>query len=97
MMLKSLGPKIAIIGGGIGGLIAAVALAHRGLDAIHLGARCTGFRQTSQAVTACFQDGREVPADVLVGADGVHSVVRATLLGPAPLRYRGSTVRRIAE
>jgi hypothetical protein len=28
MMLKSLGPKIAIIGGGIGGLIAALALAH---------------------------------------------------------------------
>jgi hypothetical protein len=33
----------------------------QGLDAIHLGARCTGFRQTSQAVTACLQDGREVP------------------------------------
>jgi predicted NAD/FAD-binding protein len=30
MMLTSLGPKIAIIGGGIGGLIAAVALAHKG-------------------------------------------------------------------
>ncbi len=58
---------------------------------IHLGARCTGFRDSSQAVQVSFADGRDVAADVLIGADGVHSVVRAALLGPAPLRYRGYT------
>jgi 2-polyprenyl-6-methoxyphenol hydroxylase-like FAD-dependent oxidoreductase len=58
---------------------------------IHLGARCTGFRDTGDVVRARFEDGREIEADLLVGADGARSVVRATLLGPSPLRYRGYT------
>jgi 2-polyprenyl-6-methoxyphenol hydroxylase-like FAD-dependent oxidoreductase len=61
---------------------------------IHLGARCTGFEDSGQAVIARFADGQEVQADVLVGADGVHSAVRAKLFGPASLRYRGYTAVR---
>jgi len=62
--------------------------------AIHLGARCTGFDDAGKAVIVRFADGREAEADVLIGADGVRSVVRARLLGPAPLRYRGYTAVR---
>ena len=64
-----------------------------GLDpaAIHLGARCTGFTEGPDGVTVRFADGRETVADVLIGADGVHSVIREQLLGSAPLRYRGYT------
>jgi 2-polyprenyl-6-methoxyphenol hydroxylase-like FAD-dependent oxidoreductase len=70
--------------------------AELGPSAIHLGARCTGIKDSDRAVTARFADGREVQADVLIGADGVHSAVRAALFGPAPLRYRGYiTVRGI--
>lgn len=58
---------------------------------IHLDARCNGFRDTGGVVRARFADGREVEADVLIGADGARSVVRTTLLGPSPLRYRGYT------
>ncbi len=61
---------------------------------IHLGARCIGFQDDGRGVTARFADGREVRADVLVGADGVHSAIRAALFGPAPLRYRGYTAVR---
>jgi 2-polyprenyl-6-methoxyphenol hydroxylase-like FAD-dependent oxidoreductase len=45
-------------------------------------------------VTVHFADSREVKADILIGADGVHSAVRAALFGPAPLRYRGYTAVR---
>jgi 2-polyprenyl-6-methoxyphenol hydroxylase-like FAD-dependent oxidoreductase len=65
-----------------------------GPSVIHLGARCTGFEDSGQAVTAYFADGRKVQADVLAGADGVHSAVRAQLFGPGPLRYRGYTAVR---
>jgi 2-polyprenyl-6-methoxyphenol hydroxylase-like FAD-dependent oxidoreductase len=61
---------------------------------IHLGARCTGFRYTAGGVAAQFEDGRDVHADLLIGADGVHSVIRAQLFGDAPLRYRGYTAIR---
>jgi 2-polyprenyl-6-methoxyphenol hydroxylase-like FAD-dependent oxidoreductase len=62
--------------------------------AIRLGARCTGFRPAADGVAVLFEDGREVRADLLVGADGVHSVVRRGLFGDAPLRYRGYTAIR---
>jgi len=65
-------------------------------SAVHLGARCTGVEDGDRAVTAHFADGRDVQADVLVGADGVRSAVRTALFGPASLRYRGYiTVRGV--
>jgi 2-polyprenyl-6-methoxyphenol hydroxylase-like FAD-dependent oxidoreductase len=63
-------------------------------DAIHLAATCVGFEQDPEGVTARFADGREVRGALLVGADGLHSVVRRTLLGDAPLRYSGYTAWR---
>jgi 2-polyprenyl-6-methoxyphenol hydroxylase-like FAD-dependent oxidoreductase len=68
--------------------------AELGPETIHLGARCIGFQDNGSGVTARFADGREVQADVLIGADGVHSAVRAALFGPAPVRYRGYTAVR---
>ncbi|MEO3472858.1 flavin-dependent oxidoreductase [Roseomonas sp. CAU 1739] len=44
---------------------------------ITLGARMTGFEQDDAGVTARFEDGRSARGDVLVAADGIHSVVRA--------------------
>jgi 2-polyprenyl-6-methoxyphenol hydroxylase-like FAD-dependent oxidoreductase len=58
---------------------------------VHLGARCAGFEQENGRVLVRFDNGDEIETDVLVGADGVHSVVRAGLSGPARLRYRGYT------
>ncbi|KAH9940802.1 FAD/NAD(P)-binding domain-containing protein [Epithele typhae] len=46
----------------------------------HAGKRLTGYRQVrSHALVLEFADGARAAADVLVGADGVRSVVRAAL------------------
>jgi salicylate hydroxylase len=58
-------------------------------DAIRLGARCTGFAQGPAGVTVHFAGRDSVTADVLVGADGIHSNIRETLFGPDKIRFSG--------
>jgi 2-polyprenyl-6-methoxyphenol hydroxylase-like FAD-dependent oxidoreductase len=54
------------------------------------GKRLTDVREEAQAATALFADGSEARADVLVGADGVHSTVRGLIDPAAPgPRYTG--------
>ena len=36
-----------------------------------------------------FQDGTEIEADVIIGADGIHSAVRASIFGPDKPRFTG--------
>jgi salicylate hydroxylase len=54
---------------------------------IHLNARLTKISSMPEGVTAAFHDGRQIECDVLVGADGIHSVVRASLFGEQPARF----------
>ncbi len=71
-----------------------VLLKSLGEERVHLGAECTRFRQDETGVTALFADGREVGADFLVGADGIHSVIRRQLFGQEKIRYAGYTAWR---
>ena len=57
---------------------------------LHLGARCTGIRTEGEQAVARFADGSEAEGDLVVGADGIHSVVRRTLFGDVPARYTGT-------
>ena len=57
--------------------------------AIRLGAKCVGFEQTEESVTVRLEDGKALKADVLVGADGVHSCVRQGLFGPDRPEFTG--------
>ena len=41
-----------------------------------------------------FADGGEAEADAVIGADGVHSAVRAILLGPEKPRFTGRVAHR---
>ncbi|MDQ4128468.1 MAG: FAD-dependent monooxygenase [Actinomycetota bacterium] len=59
-----------------------------------VGAECIGFRQERQGVAALFADGREERGDLLVGADGLNSVVRLQLFGEERPRYAGFTAWR---
>jgi 2-polyprenyl-6-methoxyphenol hydroxylase-like FAD-dependent oxidoreductase len=56
---------------------------------IRLGARCVGFEQNDRRVKALWSDGNSVEGDLLIGADGLHSVVRAQLFGAKKPRYAG--------
>ena len=49
--------------------------------ALRLGARAEGFEQDGDGVTLRLADGRAVRGDALIGADGIHSRVRAGLFG----------------
>jgi salicylate hydroxylase len=56
-------------------------------DTIRLGARCTGAAWHNGSAIARFEDGRTIEADLIVGADGINSEVRASLFGVQPVRY----------
>ncbi|ATB27006.1 FAD-dependent monooxygenase [Melittangium boletus] len=56
---------------------------------VHLGARLSRFEEDGNGVVARFEDGREARGEVLVGADGLRSVVRAQLHPGEALRYAG--------
>lgn len=58
---------------------------------VHLDHECTGFVQDATGVTAQFANGERARGDMLIGADGLHSVVRAQLFGDHPARYAGYT------
>jgi 2-polyprenyl-6-methoxyphenol hydroxylase-like FAD-dependent oxidoreductase len=55
---------------------------------VYLSARFVSFEQDAHGVTAHFADGRRERGDLLIGADGIHSCVRALVLGD-PQRYCG--------
>ncbi len=58
--------------------------------AARFGLACTGVRQGAGSAAACFADGTEWEADVIVGADGIHSPVRAALFGEGAPRFTGN-------
>lgn len=63
-------------------------------ESVHLGKTFAGFDTHGEEARARFEDGTEVACDVLVGADGLHSRVRAQLLEDGEPVYRGYTVWR---
>ncbi len=63
-------------------------------ESVHFGQQCTGFQQDATGVTAHFANGEPVRGDLLIGADGLHSIVRAQLHGKQKPSYAGYTAWR---
>ena len=63
-------------------------------EAVRLGARCVQFQEDRESVTATFSDGHMDRAQLLVGADGIHSVIREQLFPEVQPRYSGYTTWR---
>jgi 2-polyprenyl-6-methoxyphenol hydroxylase-like FAD-dependent oxidoreductase len=53
------------------------------------GAEVTGYTEHADGVSLHFADGSSETGDLLIGADGVNSAVRAQLLGPQAPDYTG--------
>ncbi|MFI0481410.1 FAD-dependent monooxygenase [Actinomadura sp. 9N215] len=58
-------------------------------DAIRLGKRCTALELRDGRPSLRFDDGERAEADIVIGADGVHSVVRGAVTEPRPAAYSG--------
>jgi salicylate hydroxylase len=63
-------------------------------DIVTLGARCVGVESDGTVAVAKFQDGSEVEADVVIGADGIHSAARESLFGSDAPRFTGKICYR---
>lgn len=63
-------------------------------DMIRFAAQCVSVRTEPNRAVATFADGREVSADLVIGADGIRSVVRSASQLGGRLRYGGCTVWR---
>ncbi len=61
---------------------------------VQLGRKLAGLDQDEKIVTLSFTDGTRARADAVIGADGVHSLVREILLGPERPRFTGRVAYR---
>jgi len=61
-----------------------------GVEHVTLGANCVHVEQDASSATAVFDDGRRATGDLVVAADGTHSLLRGIVLGRStPRRYAG--------
>src|SRR5690606_10705494 len=61
---------------------------------LHLGYRLVEFAQTGDVVTALFENGATAQTGLLVGCDGIRSVVRSKLFGDEEPRFTGCVAWR---
>jgi len=64
-------------------------------SALHLDARVTDFQESENGVDLSLADGRTFRGDVLVGADGIKSVIRNKIVGDSQPRYTGQAAWRV--
>ncbi len=65
-------------------------------DTIRYDHKVAGVEQSDSSVTLTFETGETVTADALIASDGVHSIVRESLLGAEDARFTGRLAYRTA-
>jgi 6-hydroxynicotinate 3-monooxygenase len=61
---------------------------------IHLGRKLVAIEQNESTTTLVFADGSRVEASLIIGADGIHSMVREALFGAEQPRFTGRVAYR---
>ncbi|MEE8332839.1 MAG: FAD-dependent monooxygenase [Alphaproteobacteria bacterium] len=64
-------------------------------DLVHLNHRAVGFEEDDEGVRLDFADGTSAKGDLLIGADGLKSVVRVPIAGEIPASYTGDGAWRV--
>jgi salicylate hydroxylase len=64
-------------------------------NAIRLSSQVTGFEESEDHVDLKLSDGSCERADILIGADGVKSAIRAQIFGTSPASYTGDAAWRL--
>jgi len=64
-------------------------------DVVRLNRRVVGFEETAGGVELFFADGSRARGDLLIGADGVKSAVRAQIAGADHATYTGDAAWRL--
>ena len=76
------------------------AVLHRALadaipqDIVHLDKKLVGLEPHGRQVALAFADGTHTQADAVIGADGVHSIVREIIIGPDAPIHKGRIAYR---
>ena len=63
-------------------------------DIVNFKKKLVGLKSTTGGIELVFEDGTHCQADVVVGADGVHSVVREIIIGPDEPIHKGRIAYR---
>jgi salicylate hydroxylase len=63
-------------------------------SAVRTGHRCVGFEQDAQVARLHFANGDTAEADLVIGADGIQSVVQKYVVEPSTPEYSGSRAYR---
>ncbi|GAA0484362.1 FAD-dependent monooxygenase [Parasphingorhabdus litoris] len=61
---------------------------------VRLGTTVTGYGQDDQKAWAKLDDNTTVEGDIIVGADGIKSIIRTQMLGPENPRFTGNVAWR---
>jgi salicylate hydroxylase len=86
-------PHLMLHRGDLHGILAAAVQVLKP-DAIRTARRCVATTQTADRAEVRFADGSGVAADIVIGADGIHSQVRADLFGADRPQFTGCVAWR---
>jgi salicylate hydroxylase len=64
-------------------------------SSVRTGVACVGAQTIGSTAVARFADGSELEADMVIGADGIHSAVRNALFGHIPAKFTNQVCWRM--
>ncbi len=85
-------PQYSVHRGALHMLLYREVVARLGNDAVQLGAKVTSYRVKPEGVYVTLDTGEELRAKILIGADGIHSAVRAQMHPDQPPIHWGGAV-----